>query len=188
MDKLLHIGPGTLFSLTVGVSLLLSIIDINFSPSPYFSAYFVSPLIGLLYMGVFFGWIWYVRSSLYNKLSDNIEMNSVWFRSIWTVAIFSYILARVFSVSPLFGHLGISEVFNWVSIDSLLKSIFAIGILYCAFFVAKALKSVELGKAATFKGYASYMLLLFMFPIGVWYLQPRINKIFGDRKEFATED
>jgi len=53
-------------------------------------------------------------------------------------------------------------------------------IFYCLYFVAKALKSVELQREVTFNDYAGEFFLFWFSPIGVWVLQPRINKLFDN--------
>jgi hypothetical protein len=50
---------------------------------------------------------------------------------------------------------------------------------YILYFVAKTMKSVEMQKTVTFNDYAGEFFLIWFFPIGIWFLQPRINKIFG---------
>ena len=53
-------------------------------------------------------------------------------------------------------------------------------IFYCIYLVAKTIKSVEMNKKAGFKDYNGYLLLIFFFFIGVWVLQPKVNRIFSD--------
>ena len=53
----------------------------------------------------------------------------------------------------------------------------------CLFFVlyynAKALRSVELQRRARFGDYIIDFILFWFFPIGIWILQPRINKVLA---------
>jgi len=51
-------------------------------------------------------------------------------------------------------------------------------IFYCMYFIAKEFKSVEVQKPVTFSDFAGEFFLLWFFPVGIWILQPRINKIF----------
>jgi hypothetical protein len=44
-------------------------------------------------------------------------------------------------------------------------------------FAAKTMKSVEIGRLARFSDYAGEFFLIWFSPIGVWFLQPRLNKI-----------
>ncbi|WP_194778309.1 hypothetical protein [Pararhodonellum marinum] len=49
--------------------------------------------------------------------------------------------------------------------------------LYSIAFPAKTLKSIELGKKASFAEYFADFFLIFFLPIGIWFLQPRINRV-----------
>lgn len=50
--------------------------------------------------------------------------------------------------------------------------------IYCIYFVAKVLTSVEQGRETSFRDFVGDFFLFFFQPIGVWWLQPRINNIF----------
>lgn len=54
--------------------------------------------------------------------------------------------------------------------------------LYCLAFPMKLLNSIETGKEASLGEYIGDFFLVLFLPIGIWFLQPRINKIVADRK------
>jgi hypothetical protein len=56
-------------------------------------------------------------------------------------------------------------------------------IFYCLYFNAKSLKSVELQKPVTFNDFAGEFFLIWFFPVGIWFLQPRINKLFEETQQ-----
>jgi hypothetical protein len=49
--------------------------------------------------------------------------------------------------------------------------------------VAKSLVSTETGKPATFFDYAPYFCAIWFFPIGVWFIQPKINRLYERTKD-----
>jgi len=49
--------------------------------------------------------------------------------------------------------------------------------IYVLYFSAKTLNSVEMKMEAHFSDYIGDFMLLWVFPIGVWFIQPRINAI-----------
>lgn len=53
---------------------------------------------------------------------------------------------------------------------------------YILYFVSKHLVLVETGKSASFYDYAGPFFLLWFYPIGVWIIQPRINRLYAERK------
>ncbi len=48
---------------------------------------------------------------------------------------------------------------------------------YIHAFPVKALKTIELGREAKLGKYAGGMALMLVWPLGIWFLQPRVNKI-----------
>jgi len=55
--------------------------------------------------------------------------------------------------------------------------------LYCIYFTAKTYRTLRLQRIATFKEYLSDFLLILFFPIGLWILQPKINKMMIQDKD-----
>lgn len=61
--------------------------------------------------------------------------------------------------------------------------------IYVLRFVAKIIKSVELQRRARFSDYIGYFFLAWFYPIGIWILQPEINKIVsGQDTEPSKEE
>ena len=58
--------------------------------------------------------------------------------------------------------------------------------MFCMFyllnFTSKNLALVETDRAVKFYDYAGSFFLLWFFPIGVWAVQPRINRLYAERK------
>jgi len=52
-------------------------------------------------------------------------------------------------------------------------------LFYDLYFVPKSLVTVESGKQATFYDYAGPFFLKWFFPIGIWFIQPRINRLYA---------
>ena len=50
--------------------------------------------------------------------------------------------------------------------------------LYAMYFISKALVSVEKQEDVDYNQFGGVFLMLLFFPIGIWFLQPRIQKIF----------
>jgi hypothetical protein len=56
-------------------------------------------------------------------------------------------------------------------------------IFYCLYFNAKALKIVEWQRPVTFSDFAGEFFLIWFFPIGIWIIQPRINRLFKNTND-----
>lgn len=59
-------------------------------------------------------------------------------------------------------------------------------IIYCMYFMARALKVVELQRPVTFGDFAGEFFLLLFYPIGIWLIQPRINILFNNKNELPA--
>ncbi|MGO9402113.1 MAG: hypothetical protein ACLPVW_01435 [Terriglobales bacterium] len=55
-------------------------------------------------------------------------------------------------------------------------------LVYSFYFVSKSLVSAERGKPASFSSYAGALFLIWFFPIGVWIVQPRVNRLYAGKK------
>ena len=53
-------------------------------------------------------------------------------------------------------------------------------LIYCFYFVSKSLVIAEKGEPITFNDYALSLLLLFFSLIGIWLIQPRINRLYAN--------
>lgn len=53
---------------------------------------------------------------------------------------------------------------------------------YLLYFVSKSLVLAETSKPASFCDYAGPLFLLWFFPVGIWIVQPRVNRLYSERK------
>lgn len=136
------------------------------------------------------------------------------FREIGMVVCFSWLLLLGLSLnrvkenphkfrSGLFVIFIVAEIFGYtdVNLDALLGDrnpipeflslLFAlmtfIGLLYVFYNIPKSLKSIEVGEQVKFKDCIIDLLLIIFFPIGIWVLQPRLNRIYQVETEMAYE-
>lgn len=59
-------------------------------------------------------------------------------------------------------------------------------LLYNLYFISKNLVQAETGKSVSFYDYAGPFFLIWFFPIGVWFTQPRINRLFAKSQDIAV--
>jgi hypothetical protein len=53
---------------------------------------------------------------------------------------------------------------------------------YNLYFVARNLVIAETGRSGSFSNYAGPFFLLWFFLIGVWFIQPRVNRLYADKR------
>jgi hypothetical protein len=112
-------------------------------------------------------WYYAIGSTFYSRLHDNGKLNLLFF--------------RINSVTPILALLVCGLIPNSlknypsVLIIIILYSLFSI--LYCINFAAKVVVMFERKQYVGFVDYAGYFFLFWFFPVGVWFIQPKIHKL-----------
>lgn len=154
--------------------------SVSFAFSGPFLAF---PVMMVVMLVVFFGWFWSIGIGLHPKLPADVEIRTTFFK---VSVLFPFLYITTVSVGV---GLMMSDLFNPVQ-STYHESIAAFGsvlmflhlfaiicIFYSLYFVAKTLKTVELQRKATFSDFAGEFFLIWFFPIGIWIIQPRVNKL-----------
>lgn len=182
MIKFLTLKNWQLFGLLVGLPLIVQTILFAMAFSGNYGNVFpfVLPIIAVASMGVFFGWFYALGTHLHKKLPSTASMNVTRFK----IFLFIPVICVLFSVALMpslipEGQTGLG-IFALI-IPLHLFSMFCI--FYCLYFNAKALKTVEAQRPVTFGEYAGEFFLIWFFPIGIWIIQPRINKLFDNHSQ-----
>jgi hypothetical protein len=184
-DKFLKAKHWQIFLLTLGLPIILqifitSMMLINEDPTLMLK---IMPVISIVFMIGFFGWFWSVAIGLQSRIPADVNLNVTRFK----IFLFIPVLYFIF----LFGFVGnifegafengtqpgnaVIGSFLAIIIPMHLFSMFCI--FYSLYFVAKTFKTAELQREVTFSDFAGEFFLFWFFPIGVWILQPKINKI-----------
>lgn len=123
---------------------------------------------------ILFSWIYAVATRLYPKLPAVHTMKlgrfkfAFFFPMIYVVVFMCFMFFVFPSVAPEWAFIIVP--FHFLAIAC---------IFYVLYFTAKSLKTFELNRNVTFGDYAGEFFLLWFYFIGVWFIQPRINAIFG---------
>jgi hypothetical protein len=146
-------------------------------------AHVVPPLGLILYQSVLMfslfaisAWLWTIATELHKKLPADVKL------SVWQFKIFFLIPFVYFPGLLIWLSSGLSKVAGVVltfPIITVLHLCSLFCILLVLRFAAKIMKSVEIGRMATFSDYAGELLLICFLPLGVWALQPRLNRLIG---------
>lgn len=126
----------------------------------------------LLNIALLLMWLWAVAIAL-NSKSDTSN------------ALFKFCFIYLVLYSPYGTYAGASYNISEIDLELIKKEwlrllphiTYLINALYCTFFCAQRLKSIELKRPVTLSEYALDILLIILFPIGIWFLQPRVNKL-----------
>ena len=184
MTFFLKLKHWQLFLLLVGIPIALEFLTIGF----IFSADDFSsglqrflrafPILMFLYVAILFGWLWSTGVFLAKKLPSDAPMPSGLFKGAIIIPTL-YIMFLCWFVAKLMWGNEMSELFIDENLGLILTAHFTsmACIFFVVFFNAKALKSVELQRPALLGDYVGEFFLFWFFPVGIWFLQPRINQL-----------
>lgn len=131
----------------------------------------IMPIITLLFMALFIGWLYILGTSLYTKLPPNDKMNIKFFKfNIHFVIVYSLVfMANTTTLDGLI-NFGVLFIFHLYSIYCM---------FYGLYFVSKALVSIEKQQEAVLGDFLGTFFMFWFFPIGIWAIQPKVKKIFS---------
>jgi hypothetical protein len=193
MKKLLTLKHWQIFMILIGLPVILQIVGMiaMISGKNRTIALLSFPIMLLLFIAIFFGWFYALATSLNKRLPDTVRMNLTKFKWFLFIPVAYMLILSVFMVGLFTNmsnpHQPPIQIFALV-VPLHLFSMFCI--FYCLYFTAKSLKAVELQRPVSFGDYAGEFFLLWFFPVGVWIIQPRVNKMFvsspDDGKDSTT--
>lgn len=139
-------------------------------------------VLNLLMMSVLYGWQYTVVNSLNKLLPEGTQTNMNLYR--WClIAMLGIVAVMGIYMMKLFNNLNeVPEAFSPVFILLLIPVIivsFAASI-YTMLAFARSLVAVERQAVVFFSDYVVEFILLWFWIVGIWVLQPRINKIFNE--------
>ena len=142
-----------------------------------------SPFIMIIFFLGLFGWFWSIAAGLKNNIPVGIKMKIKKFK-IFLIIPMLYIPLAFGLMNLLFENIANNDgESSGAMIGGSLAIIFPLhilsmfGLLYSFYFVAKTFKTVELQREVTFSDFAGEFFMLLFFPIGIWVIQPKINKM-----------
>ncbi|MNS44804.1 hypothetical protein D3C72_772550 [compost metagenome] len=191
MNFFLRIRHWQFFLITFALPLVL---EACFIPSVIFSQTFnpdiivVFSIMMLIMLFMQMGWSYTIGTNLHKRLPPGVSMplkRFKWFLFIPVVYIalillvFMPLILKTMDIESPDNSIPLAISAALLLIIPLhLFSIFCL--IYTLYFNAKSLKAVETRKPVTFSDFAGEFFLLWFFPVGVWIIQPRINKIFSE--------
>lgn len=149
----------------------------NPDPSIMFNYMKFFPIMMILFMGVFFGWFWSVAIGLQSKIPEGVKMKVKKFKIFFFTPLIYILFFLGFFMTTMTGG-GPNPAIFAVIVPLHLFSMFCM--FYILYFVAKTFKTVELQREVSFSDFAGEFFMIWFYPIGVWIIQPKINKMIEE--------
>jgi len=130
-----------------------------------------SPVFAFTIYGFYLLWV-YSIADFFTKLLNQTPK----YLKISFAISFIYILYYSFFVLTNIHYIGSSGVRTLLHFT--LQILFMIVFFYLLYHASKALRAVELNREVSFRdAFADFLCFLF-FPVGVWFVQPRVRKLY----------
>ncbi|WP_321827774.1 hypothetical protein [Maribacter dokdonensis] len=137
------------------------------------------PYVLILFSLVFFGWFWSIAIGLQKNIPVEIEMKVKRFKAFFIIPlvytiVFMMLIGGLFSGMFTYGFSN-STWFLVIILPLHLFSMFCI--FHTIYFVAKTIRTAELQRVVTFGDFAGEFFLLWFYIIGIWIIQPKVNRL-----------
>lgn len=164
----------------------LSVSGQELDPANMFSGLIYYLILTLYLLFLHFGWYWAVGIKLQGKIPVEIRLKTSMFK-LFLIFPLVYIIALSFALYwfiPILGGMKFQigeSIASWIGFVPFL--LFPLNLfcmfctIYCIYFTARTIKTAEQKKAVRFDEFVGEFFLIMFFPIGVWILQPRLNKL-----------
>ncbi|AHM59328.1 hypothetical protein D770_05305 [Flammeovirgaceae bacterium 311] len=127
----------------------------------------VNTMLTVLGFLIIYTWPLVLGIELHRYLPERIEISSTLFLINGMISLCAYCIIIIISDGQGMTFTG------WSALPAF-YGFYAF--LHLLAFPAKVLKSIEHGKKASFPDYLGYFIMILFWPIGIWFIQPRINK------------
>ena len=174
MNVFLKMKHWQLFILLFGAKVLNWYLLINATQEGSQPSLLVDTWVAMFMMLVVASWLWSIVTACLKVLPENLT-ESTSLVKVSLVYLIIYIASGVF----------IWEKYEAVWI--ILNLLAVVAALYTYDFTARQLVKLEQQKEVIFTEYAGSFVLLLFLPIGVWSIQPRVNKLLGTERNNETE-
>jgi len=190
-EKFLKARHWQIFMLTIGLPLLLqmAMTPMLFDGANPGLSVSLLMMITVVFMFGFFGWIWAIAIGLQTKIPADVKMKVLKFRIFLTFPLVYILFFSGFIISVFGGNMDLETGNDQELFAGMMGIIFPLHIFcmfcifYCLYFVAKTFKTVELQREVTFSDFAGEFFLFWFFPVGIWIVQPKINKMIANKDE-----
>lgn len=126
----------------------------------------------LLIGTLFFGWLWAISSACSKALPAELASSPRPMQVGLVYALIYFIFSSLFFFGPGNQPPAYVVVMHFLAMAA---------ILYAMGFTAKQLTKLDQGKDISFYSYSGPFFLFWFFPIGIWFIQPKVNQLLGTK-------
>ncbi len=123
-------------------------------------------------------WVWAVGEVMQKKIPDTFRDQRPRFRLFFILqwVLLVLLIGGIFLIT--WNMFDDTLKFSWLFLLMFPLSIASLAInAFFLYYASKIIKTAELQREVTFKDHTNEFIMLWFYPIGVWFIQPLINKL-----------
>jgi len=178
MDFFLKAKAWQVFFILIVVPFAFQLVTLKFLLGLVYSdpKLFLVIILGATLIGaaVFLFWVWTLGVGMNQRIPSEIRPKVRFFKFTVIYSAASFITYPLLVVLPLINANGdgIGALFFLLQLFS------SYCIIYGFYFIAKNLVTFEKGEPIKFRSQIGTLILLWILPLGIWSIQPRINEVY----------
>ncbi len=133
----------------------------------------ILPVLNILFFTLIIVWLYSIGMVFNSKLPKELRRSDMLF-GINVIYSLAFAVVLFFNIASLQ-----SKLFDEGSFLIIFSIYFIFASFHCFYFSSKALVMYEVGRDIDFENHTKEFFLLILFVIGIWLLQPRINKLIA---------
>ena len=165
-------------------------------PDPMFMFNTMLPYFAVMCLSMFvmFGWQWSVAVGLQNKVPANVKMKvgrfkfTFFFPLLYMVMVFGFMAVFMSNVIKQGSRPEPGVLFLFMGIVFPMHFLAMVCMFHNLFFIAKTYKTVMLQRETSIGDYIGEVFLIWFLPVGIWFVQPNINKFVDMQIEESPAD
>jgi len=162
-----------------GIVIMIAVLATQHVHDPYtgfrFLPFFI--LIGLIAAAVQYLWMWASGILLNKRLPEELRLNTTFFKVCFFYPMFYTLFFILIFLISIYPEPSFKLIFLLL-IPFHLFSVFCS--FYCYYFVARVIKTNEMDRYTSISDYIAEIFMVWFFFIGIWFLQPKINKMITE--------
>jgi hypothetical protein len=169
-------------------------------PNPFMMFSYMTPImsVAIIVLIVKLGWFWSIGNGMNKYLTEELNLSLNRFRLFFSLLVVSLII--VFSAEFYYitnflqtlteGNIAYNyKAFIIITLALLISSLSVLAcIIYVYFFLAKTVASLKHQREAMFEDYILYIIFFLFSFVGVWFVQPIINKVINSENKTVTDE
>ncbi len=179
MKKILRLKSWQIFGLIIIMPILFIILGVDLAKATGIQIFMpILALISALTLMIsYYGWIWNAGIVIYNQGNFNRKLNLTAFKLLFILAMFLFLI-----ITPILKKVLNEEYLYLLQIIGLIS---VISFFYCIYFITESIRNLEKQRNAQKSYLLIDFILIWILPIGIWILQPRIKEILSYKEENA---